>query len=158
MSHFLPFIIILIILIKTIRSNTSTSQIRIKPRSFILLPVLIVIYLYGIFATSKHLPLSYYLVFLISAIIGGFIGYARSKSYSFTLNADGDVFYKKEIWDSIILIILLLIEGSIRYIFKTYNANLFVLINTALIILATSSIAIRRVAMFLKYRDIKKRL
>ncbi|MGL5575109.1 MAG: hypothetical protein ACRDCW_06110, partial [Sarcina sp.] len=77
MSHFLPFIIILIILIKTIRSNTSTSQIRIKPRSFILLPVLIVLYLYGIFATSKHLPLSYYLVFLISAIIGGFIGYAR---------------------------------------------------------------------------------
>lgn len=158
MSHFLPFIIILLILIKNIKNNSNGYQKRVKARSFILLPVLILIYLYGIFHTSSHLPLYYYLVFIIAIIIGGFIGYGRSKSYSFTINADGDVFYRKEIWDSAILIVLLLIEGLIRYVFKTYDKNLFVLINTSLIVLATSSIAIRRVAMFLKYKEIKKNL
>ncbi|WP_297521403.1 CcdC protein domain-containing protein [uncultured Clostridium sp.] len=158
MSHFLPFIIILLILIKNIKRYSSGTQKRVKARSFILLPVLILIYLYGIFHTSTHLPLYYYFVFIIAALLGGLIGYSRSKSYSFAINADGDVFYKKEIWDSIILIILLSLEGLIRYVFKIYDSSLFVLINTALIILATSSIAIRRVAMFLKYREIKKRL
>ena len=97
-------------------------------------------------------------MFIIAIIIGSFIGYNRSKSYSFTINADGDVFYKKEIWDSTILIAFLLIEGLIRYIFKTYDQGLLFLINTSLIILGTSSIAIRKVAMFIKYKKIKKRL
>lgn len=158
MSHFLPFIIILLLLIKNIVRNSSGYQKRVKARSFILLPILTLIYLYGIFHTSSHLPIYYYLIFIIAIVVGGFIGYGRSKSYSFTINADGDVFYKKEIWDSAILIVLLLIEGSVRYIFKTYDESLFVLINTSLIILATSSIAIRRVAMFLKFKEIKKRL
>ncbi|MGL5066368.1 MAG: CcdC protein domain-containing protein [Sarcina sp.] len=158
MSHFLPFIIILIILIKNIKRYSSGYQKRVKASSFIFLPILILIYLYGIFKTSSHLPIYYYFIFVIAIIIGGLIGFTRSKSYSFTVNADGDVFYKKEIWDSIVLIVLLVIEGLTRYVFKTYDANLFVLANTTLIILATASIAIRRIAMFLKYRDIKKRL
>lgn len=158
MFHFLPFIIILLILIKNIKNNSNGKQKRVKAKSFVILPILVLIYIYGILKTSSHLPTYYYLMFIMAIIIGSFIGYNRSKSYSFTINADGDVFYKKEIWDSTILIAFLLIEGLIRYIFKTYDQGLLFLINTSLIILGTSSIAIRKVAMFIKYKKIKKRL
>ena len=95
MSHFLPFIIILIILIKNIKRYSSGYQKRVKASSFIFLPILILIYLYGIFKTSSHLPIYYYFIFVIAIVIGGLIGFTRSKSYSFTVNADGDVFYTK---------------------------------------------------------------
>lgn len=158
MYHFLAFIIIILILIKNIKNNSNGKQKRIKANSFIILPILILIYIYEIFKTTPCLPLYYYLIFIIAIIIGGFIGYNRSKSYSFTVNADGDVFYKKEIYDSVILIALLLIEGVIRYVFQTYEQSLFVLANTSLIILGTSSIAIRKIYMFIKYKKLKKGL
>ena len=158
MYHFLPFIIIILILLKNIKNNSNGKQKRVKAKSFIILPILILIYIYEIFRASSHLPLYYYLIFIIAMIIGGFIGYKRSKSYSFTVNADGDVFYKKEIYDSVILIALLLIEVLIRYIFKTYEQSLFVAVNISLIILGTSSIAIRKVYMFIKYKKLKKGL
>lgn len=158
MYHFLPFIIIILILIKNIKNNSDGKQKRIKPKSFIILPILIIIYIYGIFRTSSYLPKYYYLIFIVAIILGSLIGYNRSKSYSFTINADGDVFYKKEIYDSVILIILLLIEGLIRYVFKTYEQSLFILANISLIILGTSSIAVRKIAMFIKYKKIKKNL
>ncbi|MGL4740324.1 MAG: hypothetical protein ACRC41_05880 [Sarcina sp.] len=158
MSHFLPFIIIIIILIKSIKDNIAGNRKRVKISSFIYLPVLILIYLFEIFRTTNKFPIYFYFIFIIVAIIGGISGYIRSKSYSFTINADGDVFYKKEVWDSVILIIFMTTEGLLRYIFDIYDNNLITLIVTALIILTTSSIVIRRVGMYLKYRELKRKL
>lgn len=158
MSHFLLAIIIVIILVKSIINNSGGVQKRIKPLSFIILPILIVLYLFNLFQDTKGFSLISYIIFGVALIVGGFIGYTRSKSYSFTVNADGDVFYRKEIWDSIILIALLVTEGISKYVFNNYNENFFTIVNTALIILVTTSIVVRRIAMFQKYRKIRKNL
>ncbi|MGL5767593.1 MAG: hypothetical protein ACRCX8_18325, partial [Sarcina sp.] len=151
-------IIIIIILIKSIKNNIAGNTKRVKVSSFIYLPILILIYLFEIFRTTHSFPIYFYFIFIISAIIGGIAGFIRSKSYSFTINADGDVFYRKEVWDSVILIIFMTTEGLLRYIFDIYDNNLITLVVTALIILTTSSIVIRRVGMYLKFRDLKRKL
>ena len=158
MSHFILAILIVIILARSIVKNSGGVQKRIKPISFIVLPVLIILYLFNIFEDTKGFSLWAYLVFLIALIIGGFIGFVRSKSYSFTVNADGDVFYRKEIWDSVVLIILLIAEGVSKYIFKNYDESLFTIVNTGFILLVTSSIVVRKFVMFLKYKKVKKNL
>lgn len=156
--QFLLLIILIIVLIAAIRSNFKGVQKRIKPKSFIILPLLIILYLYGIFKNSHQMSLISYIILVVALIIGCLIGNARAKSYSFTVNADGDVFYRKEILDAIILIALLISECIIKLIFKTYENNLYTLVNTSLIVMTTGSIVVRRIVMFLKYREIKKRL
>lgn len=152
------FIILILILLRSIFTNLKGTQNRVKPISFILLPVCVLIYFYEIFNNSYNLSKILYLIIILAIILGGFVGHARSKSYSFTVNADGDLFYRKEIVDSVILITLLVVEYALRLGFYPYTSDLFTFIITTLIAFTTSSIACRRFFMFLKYRDIKKRL
>ena len=134
-----------------IKGSLKGNEKKITKRGIILVPILLAIATSQGVSSIKSMPNSYYLAFAIAIIAGALIGLYRSKFYSYRVNENGDVLYKRHIYDAIILIGFMLFEGLTRFIFKTYEANLFMLINSSLMFLATSSIATRRYIMYKRF-------
>ncbi|MGL4990813.1 MAG: hypothetical protein ACRC57_06560 [Sarcina sp.] len=151
----LVLLVLIFLLIKTIINSKKLS--RVKPISFILLPILVLLYFHETFKRS-YIPDVSYIIVIISMFIGIIIGSMRGKSYSFTLNADGDFFYIKEIVDSTILLALIILEFIFNLLFRSLTIKVIIVIITALISLVVASIVARRVVMFLKYQKMRKNL
>lgn len=147
-------IIIAFIIYISIKNNLNGKQRKITPRSLVILPLLLIYYIYITIETMHSVSIFSLSIYAFAIIIGTLIGIYRSSLYSFT-HANGEVFYSKHIFDSVALIALLIFDTLLRLIFQKYDFSLFNVINLALILLAASSMITRRVIMFIKYNNKK---
>lgn len=150
-------IIIALLIYISIKNNLKGKQKKVTIRSIVLLPILLLYYIYTVACTMHSISIFSISIYLIAIIIGGIIGLYRSKLYSF-VSLDGDVFYSKHVFDSFALIALLIIDTLLRFIFQKYDFSLFNMINLALIVLAGASIITRRFIIFTKYNKLKGNL
>ena len=137
-----------------IKNSLKGKEKKITTRGLLIIPILLGIATLDGLKSTTSIPPTYFLGFSIAIILGGLIGIYRSKFYSYRVNENGDVLYKRHIYDAIILIGFMLFEGLTKFIFKTYEANLFMLINSSLMFLATSSIATRRYIMYKRFTSL----
>ena len=144
-------IVMILIVFLIIKNSIKGKEKKIKPASIIIIPLLFIFSIYGSLSKINNIPAYYYAVFIVAGIIGALLGLFRSKFYSYSKNEEGHVVYKRGLTDVIILIVYIILESLVRFVFKSYEANFFTLINSSLLILAAASISIRRVIMFINY-------
>ncbi|WP_297521405.1 CcdC protein domain-containing protein [uncultured Clostridium sp.] len=144
-------IVMILIVFLIIKNSLKGKERKIKPISIIIIPLLLLSAVYQSVSKITNMPTYYYGIFIVAGIIGIFFGLFRSKFYSYSKNEEGHVVYKRGLTDVIILIAYIIIESLLRFVFKSYEANLFTLINSSLLILATASVSARRVIMFINY-------
>ncbi|MGL5576863.1 MAG: hypothetical protein ACRDCW_15095 [Sarcina sp.] len=146
--NLIPIIIILILVLK---GAIQGKQKKVKPIKIILIPALFIYYIYGSLSQMHHIPNYYYIIFIIALLIGCVLGFIRSKFYTYSKDKLGNLVYKRDLTDAIILIVYIILEGSLRFIFQSYEANLFTLVNISLLFVAVASISVRRIIMLTNY-------
>ena len=137
-----------------IKGSLKGNEKKITTRGLLIVPILLGLATFEGLKTITAIPPTYYLGFAIAIILGGLIGIYRSRFYSYRVNENREVLYKRHIYDAIIIVAFMLFEGLTRFIFKTYEANLFMFINSSLMFLATSSIATRRYIMYKRFTSL----
>ena len=146
-------IVIIVILFLMIKSSLKGKTKKIKDGFFIL--PLIFLYLSFKEIIKVNLNLEYIGVIIISLIIGGTIGIFRSRFYKFHINELGEVVYKRQVFDILVLVVYLLIKVMISYAVGIYDRNFLNYINVAFILTATASIGARRVIIYYNYLRLK---
>lgn len=149
----MPMIIILILVIK---GGIKGKERKIKILPILLIPILFIYVIYQTLSQTSNIPNYYYGVFLASFIIGSSLGIVRSKFYTYSKDESGNIFYKRGLTDAIILVVYIILETILRLVFKSFEANLFTLINTSLLFVAVGSIFVRRIILLINYYNYKK--
>ncbi|WP_195971270.1 CcdC protein domain-containing protein [Clostridium thermobutyricum] len=146
-------IVIIVILYLMIKSSLKGKTKKIKDGFFIL--PLIFLYLSYTEIIKVNLNLECIGVIIISLIIGGIIGLFRSRFYKVNINDLGEVVYKRQVFDILVLVVYLLIKVIISYAVGIYDRNFLNYINVAFILTATASIGARRVIIYYNYLKLK---
>ncbi|MGL5820939.1 MAG: hypothetical protein ACRCYE_04810 [Sarcina sp.] len=146
-------IIVIVLVIYLLVKNTGKDK-KMTTRGLVIIPILMIYEVYGSMQGVKGLTIADEGIFFIAIAIGGIVGLIRSKFYSYRIEGD-QLFYKKHMTDTIILLSFIAVDGIIRYVFKAYESNFFMLVNISLMMFATTSVVVRRVMMFIDSRKLK---
>ncbi|MGL4741668.1 MAG: hypothetical protein ACRC41_12800 [Sarcina sp.] len=146
-------IVVIGLIIYLLVKNTGKDK-KMTTKGLLIIPILMIYEVYTSLQGVKGITIADEGVFFIAIAIGGVVGLIRSKFYSYRIEGD-QLFYKKHMTDTIILLGFIALEGVLRYVFKAYESNFFVLVNVSLMMFATTSVVVRRIMMFIDSRKLK---
>lgn len=146
-------ILVIGLIIYLLVKNTGKDK-KMTTRGLVIIPILMLYEVYTNLQGMKGITIADEGVFFIAIAIGGVVGLIRSKFYSYRIEGD-QLFYKKHMTDTIILLGFIALEGVLRYVFKAYESNFFMLVNISLMMFATTSVVVRRIMMFIDSRKLK---
>ena len=150
--EFLLYIFIILLIIKGMFTN---KEKKVNIKTIFLVPIilttinLITLSSLNLFSFNKVLILS------LSLLIGIFFGIYRSRFYTYRLDLNNKIVCKKHIYDSIVFILFILFEGTIKFLFQKYDSNMFKLINSTLLLVITGSIYSRKLFAYLNYKKLE---
>lgn len=146
-------ILVIGLIIYLLVKNTGKDK-KMTTKGLLIIPILMIYEVYTSLQGVKGITIADEGVFFIAIAIGGVVGLIRSKFYSYRIEGD-QLFYKKHMTDTIILLGFIALEGVLRYVFKAYESNFFMLVNISLMMFATTSVVVRRIMMFIDSRKLK---
>lgn len=149
-------LILILILGLIIKDAITGKEKKITLFSIAIIPILFIYLIMQNLKLTVSIPEYYYIAFAAATVVGIIFGIFRSKFYTYRINENGEVLYKRQITDAIIFVIYIFFDIVIKFVCKYYDANLLNLISTALLFVAAPSITSRRVIMFLTYTKLLK--
>ncbi|MGL5648404.1 MAG: hypothetical protein ACRDDY_11170 [Clostridium sp.] len=94
-------------------------------------------------------------IVLVSLVIGIGVGMLRSRFYKVIVNSEGEVVYKRQLFDILILIIYLVIKIGLDMSIGYFDKNLINSVEAGALFMALASISIRRVKIYMDYLRLK---
>ncbi|MGL4875101.1 MAG: hypothetical protein ACRC30_10685, partial [Clostridium sp.] len=97
-------------------------------------------------------------IVLVSIIIGIGIGMFRAQFYEVTVNSEGEVVYKRHLFDILILVVYLVIKIGLDMSIGYFDKNLINSVEAGALFMALASITVRRVKIYMDYLKIKGKI
>lgn len=149
--------LILIFIIYKAVINSKNGKTK-KVKEGIMIVPLIFLYLSVEQMSSVQINIMNLSVIAISIVIGALIGLFRAKFYEVMVNSDGEIVYKRHIFDILILIIYIIIKIVLEFSVGYFDKNLVNSIEAAALFMATASIAVRRIKIYTDYLRLKGKM
>ncbi|MGL4849443.1 MAG: hypothetical protein ACRC28_11060 [Clostridium sp.] len=149
-------IILIIIIYKGFINSKNGKTKKVKDGIFIV-PL---IFLY--FSVEQLLEMKINIVNIgivsISIIIGIGIGMLRARFYEVKVNSEGEVVYKRHLFDILILVVYLVIKIGLDMSIGYFDKNLINAVEAGALFMALASITVRRIKIYMDYLRLKGKL
>ncbi|WP_297638357.1 hypothetical protein [uncultured Clostridium sp.] len=91
----------------------------------------------------------------ICIVIGAAVGLFRSRFYKVLVNENGEIVYKREVWDILILVVYLVIKIALDFSIGYFDKNLVNSVEAGALFMACASIAVRKLKIYVEANKLK---